>query len=482
MKKILTKSLLLHLIIATQIKCAIIQVPSAGYTADNTGLQNAINASSNGGIVEILANTTINVNTADINLSKEITLRGQDRNTSVITTSNRNSTINVSANNATINNLTVRNTLNSSVATCISTNTNLRNLIFTNCNIELSETGISTKQTGAYIANNYFKYIGVNSNSYRFLLIYGNKNITHSQGFNGNFVFNNVFDANNLPKTPTGSRVNCFLLSGVSGADTFEGTLRIEKNQLINPANVNAFLVQELFKGTDFSLEIIENSLEGATGFVQPKFLALFSAVNTPMNYFKRIVLNNNTYTSTRGVGLLEFDGVGGPWNVGTTNDKLFFSGNKIAFPNITDPAVTDLVPGFGLAGYRTAIYNPFTINLPAVANSFKTAIAENGARVINLTGTSYYPGKTYTLSIVTQPKNGNLSEIIPVNLTGTELLAQVVYTPNEGFDGLDEFTFMLSNGGVNSLPGVGVLDVKNVGEVNTFTAAVMAKVVTVSP
>ena len=80
--------------------------------------------------------------------------------------------------------------------------------------------------------------------------------------------------------------------------------------------------------------------------------------------------------------------------------------------------------------------------NDPPVANNIEITVMEDIPTPILLTGIDP-DGDSLTYSIVTKPSNGILSGKEP-NMT---------YTPNTNFNGLDGFTFKMSDGKMNSIP-----------------------------
>jgi len=81
--------------------------------------------------------------------------------------------------------------------------------------------------------------------------------------------------------------------------------------------------------------------------------------------------------------------------------------------------------------------------NDPPVANNIDISAMEDMPIPINLVGTDP-DGDRLTYSLLTKPANGTLS--------GTE--PNLSYTPNTNFNGLDSFTFRVSDGSLNSIPG----------------------------
>ena len=82
--------------------------------------------------------------------------------------------------------------------------------------------------------------------------------------------------------------------------------------------------------------------------------------------------------------------------------------------------------------------------NTPPVAVAQNLSTTPNTPLRITLRGTdSDVPAQTLTFSIVTQPKNGTLSGP----------LTNLVYTPRNGFTGVDSFTFVANDGVSDSFP-----------------------------
>ena len=82
-------------------------------------------------------------------------------------------------------------------------------------------------------------------------------------------------------------------------------------------------------------------------------------------------------------------------------------------------------------------------VNDPPVANNIDVSVMEDMPIPVTLVGIDP-DGDSLAYSIVTKPSNGILS--------GTE--PNMSYTPNTNFNGLDSFTFRVSDGTLNSIPG----------------------------
>ncbi len=82
-------------------------------------------------------------------------------------------------------------------------------------------------------------------------------------------------------------------------------------------------------------------------------------------------------------------------------------------------------------------------VNDPPVANNIEVSVMEDMPVPVTLVGIDP-DGDSLAYSIVTKPSNGTLS--------GTE--PNMSYVPNTNFNGLDSFTFRVSDGTLNSIPG----------------------------
>jgi hypothetical protein len=83
--------------------------------------------------------------------------------------------------------------------------------------------------------------------------------------------------------------------------------------------------------------------------------------------------------------------------------------------------------------------YNVTTNQVPVANEQSVTAVVDT-AKAIKLTG-SDAEGHQLTYTIVNQPFHGTLSGVVP----------NVVYTPNSGYSGKDEFTFKVNDGSLDS-------------------------------
>ena len=90
-----------------------------------------------------------------------------------------------------------------------------------------------------------------------------------------------------------------------------------------------------------------------------------------------------------------------------------------------------------------TVAINVSPVNDPPTANNIEITAMEDMPAPVLLAGMDP-DGDQLTYSVVTKPSNGTLSGTVP-NLT---------YTPNLNFNGLDSFTYRVSDGTLKSIPG----------------------------
>lgn len=91
--------------------------------------------------------------------------------------------------------------------------------------------------------------------------------------------------------------------------------------------------------------------------------------------------------------------------------------------------------------------YDSGPIPQPLIINNINVPTPVNQAETIMFAAQDPNPGATITFSIVTQPKNGTLS-----NVTNNE----VTYTPKQDFQGIDSFTYQAQDQtGLTSQPAV---------------------------
>ena len=103
-------------------------------------------------------------------------------------------------------------------------------------------------------------------------------------------------------------------------------------------------------------------------------------------------------------------------------------------------------------------------INDPPVADDQNTSTNEDTALTIILTG-SDTNGDSLTFVIETGPTNGSLGTITPINDTS----AEVSYTPDPDFNGADSFTFIVNDGGEDSVPATVSISVAPVNDPPSF-------------
>ena len=123
---------------------------------------------------------------------------------------------------------------------------------------------------------------------------------------------------------------------------------------------------------------------------------------------------------------------------------------------------VNDLAPNAG-ASY---VFGTDTgDNQPPVANVQNTSTNEDIALTIILTG-SDTDGDSLNFNIDTNPSNGSLGTITPVSNTS----AEVIYTPDPDFNGLDSFTFIVNDGIADSAPANVDVQVASVNDPPSFS------------
>ncbi|HBE66541.1 MAG TPA: hypothetical protein DDW52_00195 [Planctomycetaceae bacterium] len=79
-------------------------------------------------------------------------------------------------------------------------------------------------------------------------------------------------------------------------------------------------------------------------------------------------------------------------------------------------------------------------VNDAPVADNLSTSVKENNSKAITLSG-SDVDGDSLTYSVVSGPSNGSLTGSVP----------NLIYTPADGFTGTDSFTYIASDGTLNS-------------------------------
>ncbi len=387
----------LSLCITFQAYCATRVIPSVSYPATNAGLQDAIDDSSNGDIIQILAGTSIDIDTTTVTIDKEITIEGENKNSSTITTSVIDTLISITASNVTLRNLTIENTKNGSSQTCIACSTlEATGLVFDNLIIRTTEYGITFNANAYSITNSSFKYIG-NDSTDRFRFIY-------SLGNRGDSIVSNNTFSGILPNVRT--RVIELSDNSFPASRNFEGSLTVSHNRVSN-GGLDVFLLQDSFGGTDgaFSLTASNNEVKNISAERQGSFISFYSAVDNPVNLYSSITANNNIYTSQKGIALIGFEGFGGPYDPATNlSAKLFMCNNVVTYKTMKISNVginKDATNGAALVSYESGVYNPFVVSL-APCNIGITEIEERFATqgvLFNLiTWTHPMPVLTYYL------------------------------------------------------------------------------------
>ncbi|MEM7054340.1 MAG: Ig-like domain-containing protein, partial [Pseudomonadota bacterium] len=124
---------------------------------------------------------------------------------------------------------------------------------------------------------------------------------------------------------------------------------------------------------------------------------------------------------------------------------------------------------GIANGGENTSTAQSFTItinegNAAPVADYQSPSTNEDTELTIVLTG-SDMNGDSLTFAIETGPMNGSLSTIMPISDTS----AEVSYTPDPDFNGADSFTFIVNDGGEDSVLATVSISVAPVNDPPSF-------------
>lgn len=318
---------------------------TVGAGGDYNNIQTAINASSNGDTLILLANNTFTVGST-ITVDKQITIQGQNRDNCILTANIAGAILNVTVSNVTLENFKMVQSNSGSLASDIAVNGSLTGIVCDGLNLVTSEFGITFAMNQFNVTNCIFTYIDTDPNDrHRFIELYGN--IGNSK------IYNNEFNGVFFPPF-RGSR-----FVELSGSNMFTGSLDIKGNTQFGRAE--ALFVQDNFSGGDFALNI-ENNVFAAEG----SSIAFYSSgLTNPLNLYSTISIIDNTSSGTSGSGLVVIDGDSGPLSPATDPSKIFIiCNNKTAYSAITAPGYS-AATGLGLIGYNNTVYTPFHVALP---------------------------------------------------------------------------------------------------------------------
>jgi uncharacterized repeat protein (TIGR01451 family) len=136
--------------------------------------------------------------------------------------------------------------------------------------------------------------------------------------------------------------------------------------------------------------------------------------------------------------------------NVSTTNGTAAISGTNVLFTpasNYVGTVTVNYLVTDTVGGTNSSFITILVTNAPPTANAQSVVTPENTATAITLTGTD--PNHlALTYAIVTGPANGTLFGLN--TNTGT-----VTYQPGTNYNGLDSFTFRVSDGQGESAPAI---------------------------
>lgn len=333
-------------------------IKSATYTVGPDGdfadIQSAISSASNGDTITILAGNTFTICTT-LTINKELTIQGQNASTVVITCGALDTLLNVSSSNVTLKNFTVQNTKQGTdLETCIAQTTlNATGLVFDGLIIKTTEFGISLNASTYEIKNCNFVYIGTDATDrFRFIYSYGN---------NGNCkIIDNTFDGNgivNLRSRPIALSDNDY-----PALRNFAGALEVTGNSFSN-GGLDAFIVMDAFGGNtgDFSLTVTNNEVVNTPSERNGSFISFYATSNNPLDLFSGIVVSGNTYTSTKGVGLITIEGYGP--DLSPFTNLFTVCDNVLSFTTVDASNYVD-ASGSALVAYDSTAYKAFTVGL----------------------------------------------------------------------------------------------------------------------
>jgi hypothetical protein len=359
---------------------------------DQDSLNDALSNSTDGDIIEIPSNTTITITSNKI-INKSLEIRGQDKDTSIITASyapNANTGLFIISgtkanasqnNNVYIHDLTIisnSNTTDHSLIACNTLSTTFNNgstgMRFENLNLNHTEFAITIASESWVIKNCTFSYNPSSgaADTSRHIGIYNISTIGWIEGC----VFNCT--------TETIPRIICIALlssnydftPGANKSGGYSGDLVI-KNCSQGIGNLRQWLVQEVFKANGLNISpMAENNFSiwaenNTHNNYSASSFALFSGSGiSPLNFFDTLYFVNNNIGAGLGTkkGLLAVDGVGTKRNAGSPTN-LLTSGNTIndtAFGGAYQDGST--IPF--LIGVNTSIYDlPSPLISPTISS-----------------------------------------------------------------------------------------------------------------
>jgi autotransporter-associated beta strand protein len=214
------------------------------------------------------------------------------------------------------------------------------------------------------------------------------------------------------------------------------------------------------FIGTNFTAANLRSGLTGTFAIAggELRFSTnLPQAVITPLPATQRVNIGGTaTYTAETSIpGAYTYQ-----WFrndeilTGETSATLTLSGLDASDNGNYKVEVYNGVP----AQKATSNVSTLTVNEAPTATPETVAATEDVSKPITLAGTDPNNGDSLTFSVLTQPQNGEL--------TGT--LPNLIYTPNENFNGADSFTFRARDGLLDSGPATVTINVASVNDAPT--------------
>ncbi len=131
--------------------------------------------------------------------------------------------------------------------------------------------------------------------------------------------------------------------------------------------------------------------------------------------------------------------------------------GNADVGPNAVELVVTDFLGASSTQPYTITVND---VNDAPTADPQMVATDEDTPLLITLTG-SDPEGDSLSFAIDTPPSSGTLGAITPIGPAS----AQVTYTPNGNFNGVDSFGFTVDDGALTSAPAVVDLTVNSIND-----------------
>ena len=305
------------------------------------GIVAALNSAESGAVIKVMTGTYTAAST--ITVSKSVTICGESKDGTIITSTATTSLLSIGADNVVLSGFTIYQQSASpsqAVQLVSGTGFQMKNVV-----VKYEETGVSLSGSAWSLIGNTIKYSGSSSTSLLQAVVVN--------GVSGSSVIDTTTFSNN--DAGTGSKIRGIYLTSVG---TFSGKLTVSSNMA---ASLNYFFYQDAFSGTagGFKLIFSSNVVTDTTSFAT----AYLSASEAGGIYAQPMSFLSNSITGAGQQGLFTIDGSGKDWKFRKTALSVYAGGNT--FPSTLSDTYSEATGSSNsFAVYKKSVFSTVAIVL----------------------------------------------------------------------------------------------------------------------